>query len=101
MLTAENLLTMYDRNIMFTKQMTEGFTHADSLMQPPAPGNCANWVIGHIVAYRNRILTILGEPSVLDEKRATRYARDSKPILSDEPGISQFADLMAALDVSQ
>lgn len=101
MLTAENLITMYERNIMFTQQMTAGFTHADSLVQPPVQGNCVNWVIGHIVAYRNRILTVLGEPPVLDEQAAARYARDSKPILSDEPGISQFADLMQALDASQ
>ncbi len=101
MLTAENLVSSYARNIMFTKQMTEGFTHADALVQPPVPGNCVNWIIGHIVAYRNRILTVLDEPTVLDEQLAARYARDSKPILGDEPGIAQFADLMTALDVSQ
>jgi uncharacterized damage-inducible protein DinB len=101
MLTAENLITSYARNIMFTKQMTEGFTHADSLVQPPAPGNCINWVIGHIVAYRNRILTILGEPTVLNEQTASRYVRDSKPVLSDEPGIGKFEDLIQALEVSQ
>ena len=101
MLTAENLISAYARNIMFTKQMTEGFTHADSLVQPPVQGNCVNWVIGHIVAYRNRILTILGEPAVIDEQIAARYARDSKPVLSDEPGIGLFTDLMQALDVSQ
>ncbi len=101
MLTAENIISSFARNIMFTKQMTEGFTHADSLVQPPVTGNCVNWVIGHIVAYRNRILTVLNEPTVLTEQLAARYARDSKPILGDEPGIGQFAELMTALDVSQ
>ncbi|CAN5439019.1 hypothetical protein BH10CHL1_BH10CHL1_34160 [soil metagenome] len=101
MLTAENLISSFARNIMFTKQMTEGFTHADSLVQPPASGNCVNWVIGHIVAYRNRILTILEQPTVINEQIAARYARDSKPVLSDEPGIGQFAELMAALEMSQ
>ena len=52
MITAENLIAMYARNVLFIKQLTEGLTHIDSLAQPPVPGNCMNWVMGHIVAYR-------------------------------------------------
>lgn len=101
MLTAEHLINMYARNLAFIKQLTEGFTHADSVVQPPVPGNCANWVVGHIATYRNRILTILGQPLVLDEMLAQRYARDSKPVLGDEPGIGQFPVLLAAIEASQ
>jgi uncharacterized damage-inducible protein DinB len=101
MITADHLIAMYARNLFFIKQLTEGFSHADSLIQPPVPGNCANWVVGHIAVYRERIMTILHQPSVLDEQFATRYARDSKPVLSDEPGISQFADLLHAIEMSQ
>ena len=65
------------------------------------PGNCANWVVGHIAAYRNRIMTILAQPPVLGEQFVARYARDSKPVLGDEPGISPFAELLHAIEVSQ
>ena len=101
MFTADHLITMYARNLFFIKQLTEGFSHADSLVQPPVPGNCANWVVGHMAAYRERIMTILDQPSVLDEQFVTRYARDSQPVLGDEPRISQFADLLHAIEVAQ
>lgn len=101
MLTADHLINMYARNLFFMQQLTEGFTHADSVIQPPVPGNCANWVIGHIAAYRNRIMTILDQPPVLGEQFVARYARDSKPVLGDEPGISPFAELLQAIEASQ
>ena len=101
MLTADHLINIYARDLSFIKQLTDGFSHADSLIQPPVSGNCANWVVGHIAAYRNRILTILDQPPALDEAIAARYARDSKPVLGDEPGIGQFTTLIHALEVAQ
>ena len=68
MITAENLIAMYARNVLFIKQLTEGLTHVDSLAQPPVPGNCMNWVMGHIVAYRNRLSDMLGQPPALDHR---------------------------------
>jgi uncharacterized damage-inducible protein DinB len=101
MLTAQHLISAYARNLTFIKQLTAGFSHADSLIQPPVQGNCVNWVVGHILAYRNRILTILGETLVVDETIAARYARDSKPVLGDEPGLGQFPEMVAALELAQ
>ena len=101
MLTAEHLISAYVRNLTFIKQLTAGFTHADSLIQPPIQGNCANWVVGHILAYRNRILTILDETTVVDDAIAARYARDSKPVLGDELGLGQFPEMVAALELAQ
>lgn len=101
MLTADNLIAMYARNLAFIKDLTAGLTHADSLAQPPVPGNCINWVVGHILAYRNRALKILGQPPAFDEVTAARYTRDSKPVLGDEPGIGILEDMLQALGESQ
>jgi len=101
MLTADNLTAMYARNLTFIQTHMKGLTHADSLVQPPVPGNCINWVVGHIVHYRNRIFKILGASPIFDEATAARYARDSKPVLGDEPGISSLEDLLDALEKSQ
>ncbi len=101
MLTADNLIAMYARNLYFIKANTAGLSHADSLTQPPVPGNCINWVVGHIVLYRNRVLKILGKPPVFDEVTTTRYARDSKPVLGDESGIGILEDMLDALEESQ
>jgi uncharacterized damage-inducible protein DinB len=101
MITADNLIAMYARNLYFIKTHTDGLTHADSLAQPPVPGNCINWVVGHILAYRNRILKVLGQPPIFDEVTAARYARDSKPVLGDEPGIGMLENMLQLLDESQ
>jgi uncharacterized damage-inducible protein DinB len=101
MFTADAVINAYARNLFFLKELTADFTHADSLRQPPVRGNCANWIVGHIAAYRNRILTILDQEPTLDPAIATRYARDSAPVLGDEPAIGQFDTLMAAIEAAQ
>lgn len=101
MLTIDNLIAMYARNLHFIKEFTAGLNHSDSLVQPPVPGNCMNWVIGHMLVYRNRILKIAEQPAIFDEVTAARYAANSKPILGDESGIGIFEDMLQALDASQ
>lgn len=101
MFTADFIINAYARNLHFIKQRTDGFTHADSLIQPPAPGNCANWIVGHIATYRNRILTILEEEPALDPQLAVRYARDSVPVLGEEPGLARFEMLIEAIAAAQ
>ncbi|NJM41965.1 MAG: DinB family protein [Anaerolineae bacterium] len=102
MITAENLIAMYARNLAIIKELTNGLTHDESLMQPPAPGNCINWVIGHIAIYRNnRLLKILEQPLVLDESLFSRYGRDSAPITEDGPDVVKLKALLNALDVAQ
>ena len=66
---------------------TEGLTHADSLTQPPGGGNCANWVLGHMVANRNVVMELLGEPAVWDENQSALYRRGSKAIVCDSDAL--------------
>jgi len=101
MFTIDNLIAMYARNLHFINEYTKGLNHADSLTQPPVPGNCMNWVIGHILTYRNRILLITGQPALLAEVIGTRYAANSKPVLGDESGLGIFEDMLHALNESQ
>lgn len=95
------LAEMYARNVAQVKGFAEGLTHAQSLIQPPAGWNCMNWIVGHLAFYRNRILGILGLPPTLDLAIAGRYPRDSAPVLGDEPGLGQLADLVAAIEAAQ
>ena len=59
---------------------TEGLTHADSLVSPEPGGNCANWVLGHIVHSREAILELLGAPPADGPSRVERYRRGSDPV---------------------
>ena len=102
MITAENLIAMFARNHAVLKELTDGLTHAESLMQPPVPGNCMNWVVGHIAIYRNnRILKILGQPLVLDENLFSRYGRDSKPVTGDAPDVVKLDIFLNAIELAQ
>lgn len=62
----------------------DGLTHADSLIQPRDGGNCLNWVVGHVAATRNIILTLVQEKPVLGDTIAARYAKGSSPITKAE-----------------
>lgn len=95
------LIDLYARNVTQIQEFAAGLSHAQSLIQPPANGNCMNWVVGHIACYRNRVLSLLGLPPALDPQIAGRYPRDSAPVLRDEPGIGSLADLVAAIAASQ
>lgn len=52
----------------------EGVTHEESLIDPRPAGNSMNWVLGHIVATRNRMLPILGAPMIWAPEHAFLYS---------------------------
>ncbi|HET7584220.1 MAG TPA: DinB family protein [Gemmatimonadaceae bacterium] len=37
----------------------EGFSDEEALVAPPRGGNCANWIAGHVLVYRDRIHALL------------------------------------------
>ncbi len=98
----EGILFNYGRNLLFLREKTDGLTDAEALLQTPFPGlNCLNWQVGHIAAFRDRLLALLGADPTLDPALAARYAPNSAPVLGDEPGIAQLDELLRAIAVSQ
>ncbi len=69
----------------------EGLSTAESLQPPATGGNCLNWVVGHVLAARNHILALLGEPPALAPAVAQRFERGSEPL----------RDPAAALDLDE
>lgn len=59
---------------------TEGLTHEDSLVAPERGGNCLNWVLGHIVATRRTMFSMLGLPPLWEETQAEPYGRGAPNI---------------------
>jgi hypothetical protein len=98
----EGMLFNFGRNMVFLREKTEGLTQAESVLQPPWPGlNCLNWQVGHIAAFRNRLLQLLGEEPTLDPAIAQRYGAGSEPVLGDGPGIGQLDELLRAIEEAQ
>lgn len=52
----------------------EGITHDESLVQPESGGNSLNWVLGHIVSNRNRLLPMLGAQLIWAPEHAFLYS---------------------------
>jgi hypothetical protein len=80
MITPQKLSEMFGLNVNVITLQTKELTHADSLLQLPFRGNCLNWVLGHIVANRNRVLEILDQEPIWSNEEIALYARESMAI---------------------
>jgi len=47
----------------------EGFTQEQSLVQPGPEGNCANWILGHMVNVHNGVMKLAGEAPVWENEQ--------------------------------
>ncbi|MBU6359176.1 MAG: DinB family protein [Chloroflexota bacterium] len=97
MISNDSLIWNYNRNMtVYANNYLANLTHAHSLVQPPIEGNCINWIIGHIVAYRNYGLKMCGLAPVVSDEIVHRYAKDSAAVKGDAPDIAKFEDLRNA-----
>jgi hypothetical protein len=84
----EKLIQLYQRTQWIIARQTEGLTHADSLLQLPFRGNCLNWVLGHLLVYRDKALELLGESPILSESQVRRYQRGSETLTDGEAALA-------------
>ena len=85
-----------------TRQL-DGLQESDLFLQPQPRGNCANWVLGHIVQGRQNILRTLGLDAFWTADEEAIYARGSQPITSEaSPHLTMqrlLGDLAQAEDI--
>lgn len=99
-MTAEGLKMMFQYNHYAIGVNARDLTHEESLIQPHPGGNCANWVLGHIVQNRGQVLELLGAEPVWSPADGALYKRGSAPIV--EGGREKpYPKLFEALDRSQ
>lgn len=99
MISAEGLSHAFTRNAAYLERHLDGLTHTNSLVQPPATGNCILWILGHILCYRNFTLQALGDAPIMPE--AARFDAGSAPVTADSPDLPRFEALRAAFDQAQ
>jgi hypothetical protein len=100
MVPAEEIAQTFQANHWLIKRLTDGFSHADSLLQPSYAGNCINWLAGHLLYNRNMALALLGAPELESAPALARYQTGSDPI-TGEDGALPFEQLLDAFDRSQ
>jgi uncharacterized damage-inducible protein DinB len=101
MISTNELLEAFARNLNIIQQQTKGLSHEQCLLQPPFRGNCMNWVLGHIAETRNSLLKTLGEKPILTEAECKRYGHGSEPVCADGEGAIKLDRLLSLLQQSQ
>ncbi len=97
---AKDLIRDFERNRRLLRSMADGLDHGQSLLQPRG-GNCFNWVLGHIVVHRDKVISACGGQPVLDAGQTARYENESDPITADGDDVVAFDTLLSLLDESQ
>lgn len=54
----------------------DGMTHEHSLVQPHPSGNCANWILAHLVDVQNGVMQALGTEAVWESDELERTRLD-------------------------
>src|SRR5688500_16445196 len=78
--TPERLLYELELNYGEILRHLQGLKHEETLLQLPFGGNCANWVLGHMVEGRNDMLKFLSLALLWDEMSCQLYRSGSAPI---------------------
>lgn len=82
-------------------QQLDGLSDEDMLLQPESRGNCANWILGHIIASRNTIIRIFDKEFVWDDATIKLYNYGSEPITSAESPHISLDGLLEAYENSK
>ena len=67
------LSRLFEMNYEALFRNLDGITHEESLVQPVPAGNTINWILGHILATRNRLHSLLGLEEAWPPDLAYRY----------------------------
>ena len=87
MISAAELTGMLARNLGVIERQTGGLTHADSMLQLPFRGNCLNWVLGHIMVYRDAMLKMADAEPLWDKARTMPYGYGSEAMQADDDSV--------------
>jgi hypothetical protein len=97
---SEEIIQAYATNTWLIRQLTEGLSQEESLLQPRFPTNCVNWILGHILVSRNESIQLCGG-DMWDEMLINRYKSDSGPVREGDDDVRFFEHLVKDVDVSQ
>ena len=89
------LINGFSGNAWVVSRLTEDLTHADSLLVPSYGGNNLNWILGHVVLARHRVLKLLKLEPVWDEDFLALYETGTERIT--EENAVDLATLLADL----
>ena len=96
----ETIQQDYETNTWLIKRLIADLSHEESVLQLPFPGNCVNWILGHILVSRHNTLQLLGAQPIWDQETLARYGSGSDPIRDVADG-RRMEDLLQDVDETQ
>ena len=97
---AQKMIQSFQTTTWLINQQAEGLSHEQMLLQLPFRGNCFNWILGHIVTNRDKVLVLLGGEPQFTPEEVARYERGSDPVAGVETAVHSQR-LLAAVQSSQ
>lgn len=98
---SETLLKQFEHAYFAIEVSCRDVTQMESLFQPLYEGNCINWVLGHILAYRGDLIELLGAEPIWDEAYVAAYRRGAPPITADAEHVHTVDTMLKQLDRTQ
>jgi uncharacterized damage-inducible protein DinB len=92
----QKLLT---RNLGVLKSNLAGMTEAQSLIPFTEGGSNFNWLLHHVIIYRDVMLRTLGQDGMWPEDKRRAYGKGSDTITAEQA--KPLAELVAILEASQ
>ncbi|MCP4417972.1 MAG: DinB family protein [Chloroflexi bacterium] len=99
-MATKKLIQSFGITTWLIQAQAEGLSHEQMLLQTPFRGNCFNWVLGHILTNRDKVLILLGEEPLFTEVEGARYERGSDPVVGSETAV-HGQRLLDAVQISQ
>lgn len=96
---AQILIDSYDSNSWLIHRLCDGISDDESVLQPPFPANCMNWILGHMLGSRHIALGYLETDSFWSVASFERYRTGSPPVTDGRDAVP-FATLMGYVDSS-
>lgn len=72
-------LEVLRRNLEVLQRMSDGIDEVQADRAPFAGGSTFRWLLGHVLVYRDRMLTLAGGEPVWEEDGAAAFERGSDP----------------------
>ncbi len=94
----KRLTSGFETHNWLIHKFAEGLTHEESLQRLSERVNNFNWVLGHIVQSRSKLLVLLGADPLWDEQRAPLYETGAEK-LADGTAVP-LPDLLKLVDSS-
>ena len=102
MITPQYLAQSFAGNLNILDRQLDGLSHEDSLLQLPFRGNCLNWVLGHLLEARGRMMKgLLDLPTVIQPEELAIYGFGRDPITEDGEAVIKMERLVKQLHATQ